>query len=172
MPSGNEPIQTAANAPSPLANDHRFDPIPQIGSGFPGSSSSQAGFGSPDLRRLPDGTETPYFLRQAKATFLHLQSLNSPDSLDEVRRYMTPELFDELRGEIASNSEVADFSQLDCQLIDAAEENGRYIASVRFDGLVSESVNSSPVPFVEVWNFVKNPGLSDKWMVAGIQQNS
>jgi hypothetical protein len=59
--------QTAPQGPSSMANDHRFDPIPQIGSGFPGTSGSQAGFGTPDLRRLPDGTETPYFLRQAKA---------------------------------------------------------------------------------------------------------
>lgn len=168
MPNG---APARMQAPAPQALDPRFDPIPQIGSGFPGSSAPQTQTMGTGLRRLPDGTETPYFLRQAKATFLHLQSLNSPDSLDEVRRYMTPELFEELRGEIANNSEVADFTQLDCQLLDASEENGRYIASVRFDGLVSESVNASPIPFAETWNFIKTAGTSDKWMVAGIQQN-
>jgi len=169
MPNG-APASMAAS--SPMANDHRFDPIPQIGSGFPGSNPGMAQSPSFGMSRLPDGTETPYFLRQAKATFLHLQSLNSPDNLDEVRRYMTPELFSELRGEIANNSEVADFTQLDCQLQDAVEENGRYIATVLYSGQVSESVNASSVPFSETWHFVKTAGTTEKWMVAGIQQNS
>jgi hypothetical protein len=169
MPTG---APTSMRAANPMSNDPRFDPIPQIGSGFPSSAPGMGQNTASSLTRLPDGTETPYFLRQAKATFLHLQSLNSPDSLDEVRRYMTPELFTELRGEIANNSEVADFTQLDCQLQEAVEENGRYIATVRYFGLVSESVNASSVPFAETWHFVKTAGTTEKWMVAGIQQNS
>jgi hypothetical protein len=152
-------------------DNNRFDPIPPIGSGAPGYNGGmqQAGPASFAPARLPDGTETPYFLRQVKATFLHLQSLNSPDTLDEVRRYMTPQLFEEIRGEIASNGMTADFSDLDCQLVEAAEENGRFVASVRFFGQVSEEVNTPSVPFSETWHFVKEPG-STKWMVAGIQQ--
>ncbi|BEV73029.1 MULTISPECIES: Tim44 domain-containing protein [unclassified Paludibacterium] len=158
-------------APPPsMPNDNRFDPIPAIGSGFPQQGAApSAGPAVPS--RLPDGTETPYFLRQVKATFLHLQSLNTPDSLDEVRRYMTPELFEELRHDIANNPMTADFTDLDCQLVEASEENGRYIASVRYFGLVSEEVNAAPVPFSETWHFIKDAGTSGKWMVAGIQQN-
>ncbi|WP_036665376.1 Tim44 domain-containing protein [Paludibacterium yongneupense] len=153
---------------SPAAGQNRFEPIPKIGSGFPAAG----GFATAEapVSRLPDGTETPYFLRQAKATFLHLQSLNTPDSVEEVRRYMTPELFDELRGTIAGNGDVADFQNLDCRLIDSAAEAGRYIASVRFSGQVSESVNASPVPFNETWHYVKDPA-GTKWLVAGIQQD-
>lgn len=175
MPNGNpaplppsQPQQnTFDNSPPPAGG--RFDPIPPIGSAIPGQASPMQTGNTFTLQRLPDGTETPYFLRQAKATFQHLQSLNSPDTLDEVRRYMTPELFEELRGEIGSNGEFADFPRLDCQLIDATEENGRYIASVRFTGLVSESVNAAPVPFGETWHFVKTAGQAGKWIVAGIQ---
>jgi predicted lipid-binding transport protein (Tim44 family) len=83
---------------------------------------------------------------------------------------MTPELFDELRGTIASNGDVADFQNLDCQLVDSATEVGRYIASVRFSGQVSESVNATPVPFNETWHYVKDPA-GTKWLVAGIQQD-
>jgi len=173
MPDG---APSAANQGTRLQSNRtfdnqQFDPIPPIGSGFPGSGASQQTQSS-NLRRLPDGTETPYFLRQAKATFQHLQSLNSPDAVDEVRRYMTAELFEELRGEILRNSETADFVQLDCQLLDASEENGRYLASVRYSGQVSETVNAVPQPFSETWHFVKETGNSSaKWMVAGIQQN-
>ncbi|MEN3812030.1 Tim44-like domain-containing protein [Chromobacterium piscinae] len=176
----------AANAPQPagmprgMADNHgqsNFDAIPKIGSGMNGGAAPAGnGFGggfnaAPAPARLPDGTETPHFLRQAKATFLHLQSLNTPESLEEVRKYMTPDLFSALAGDIAGNSGVADFSQLDCQLSDATVENGAYIASVTFSGNVSEEVGAPAVPFTETWHYVKDGGTGGKWLVAGIQQN-
>ncbi|KMN82890.1 putative lipid-binding transport protein (Tim44 family) [Chromobacterium alkanivorans] len=149
----------------------RFDSIPKIGSGLGGA---QAGFGGGAMNeapaRLPDGTETPHFLRQAKATFLHLQNLNSTESLEEVRKYMTPDLFNALREDIAANTEVADFPQLDCQLSEASMEGGRYIASVRFSGTVSEAVGASAEPFSEYWHYIKDDSTNGKWLVAGIQQ--
>lgn len=160
------------------ASEPQFGAIPKIGSGTNfgnGFGSTPQGAGAPmpvqHDNRLPDGTEVPYFLRQAKATFLHLQSLNSTESLEEIRKYMTPELFTSLQGDILSNTEVADFPQLDCQLSDMATEGGRYIASVRFNGMVSESVNSAAVPFSETWHYVKDGTTNGKWLVAGIQQN-
>lgn len=145
--------------------------IPPIGSG------QQPAFGGGgitpppmSLQRLPDGTEAPHFLRQAKATFLHLQNLNSADSLEEVRKYMTPDLFNALKEDIAANTEPADFPQLDCQVIEATVENSRMIASVRFHGMVSESVGTPAVAFSETWHYVKDDA-NGKWLVAGIQQN-
>lgn len=145
-----------------------FPPIPPIGSGSgaPAYAPSTA-----NLSRLPDGTETPHFLRQAKATFLHLQSLNTTESLEEVRKYLTPEMFEAVRGDIAGNTEVADFPQLECNLLEAAQEGNRFIASVRFSGTVSESVNAAAVPFAETWHYVKDPAVNDRWLLAGIQQS-
>lgn len=171
--SENAPQQGMRPMAQPVPTDNRFTPIPQIGSGFGsmGSSNAPAAAGYQDIRRLPDGTETPYFLRQAKATFLHLQSLNSAEAMEEVRRYMTPTLFEELRADISDNSAIADFPELDCQLLDASDENGRYLASVRFFGKVSEEVNALPEPFSETWHFIKDYTTAGKWIVAGIQQN-
>ncbi|POZ63905.1 Tim44 domain-containing protein [Chromobacterium alticapitis] len=173
----------AANAPQPAGMPQGmaqqaggFEPIPKIGSGMNGGASQQ-GFGggvnapAAPMTRLPDGTETPHFLRQAKATFLHLQNLNTPDSMEEVRKYMTPDLFNALLGDIAANSGVADFPQLDCQLADATLENGRYVASVRFSGQVSEEVGSPVVPFSEIWHYIKDDSTGGRWLVAGIQQD-
>ncbi|ERE17666.1 Tim44 domain-containing protein, partial [Pseudogulbenkiania ferrooxidans] len=169
-----------AGMPRGMADNHgqsNFDAIPKIGSGMNGGAAPAGnGFGggfnaAPAPARLPDGTETPHFLRQAKATFLHLQSLNTPESLEEVRKYMTPDLFRALAGDIAGNSGVADFSQLDCQLSDATVENGAYIASVTFSGNVSEEVGAPAVPFTETWHYVKDGGTGGKWLVAGIQQD-
>ncbi|RXZ43657.1 Tim44 domain-containing protein [Crenobacter cavernae] len=150
--------------PQAPANNSQFGAIPSIGSGMGGGAPAMA-----SAARLPDGTETPHFLRQAKATFLHLQSLNTPESLEEVRKYMTPDLFNGLRDDIAANADVADFPQLDCQLAEAVNEGGRYIASVRFTGTVSESVGAPAVPFSETWHYVKDAG-AQRWLLAGIQQ--
>ncbi|SFN74739.1 Predicted lipid-binding transport protein, Tim44 family [Formivibrio citricus] len=120
--------------------------------------------------RLPDGTETAAFLRQARATFQHVQSLNSPDQLEEVRKYLTPGLFDDLKSEIAANREVAEFHNLQADLLDASNEDGRLVASVRFSGQVSESLNSPAVPFAEVWHFVRPSDNDPRWLLAGIEQ--
>lgn len=148
-----------------------FGAIPPIGSGTANMSGSGPTPAPASLQRLPDGTEIPHFLRQAKATFLHLQNLNSAESLEEVRKYLTPDLFNALREDISQNTEAADFPQLDCTVIEATSEGGRMIASVRFSGTVSESVGTPAVPFAEVWHYVKEDSNSAKWLIAGIQQN-
>ncbi len=138
-------------------------PVPPIGGGYAQPAA---------LTRLPDGTEVPHFVRQAKATFMHLQSMYNPDNVEEVRKYLTPELFEQLRADIAGNPETADFPQLDCQVVDASTEaDGRIVASVRFSGLVSESVGAPALPFAETWHFIKSDATSQKWVVAGIQQD-
>ena len=125
------------------------------------------------IAKVADGVETQYFLRQAKGMFLHIQSMNTPENVSEIAKYMTPELYAEIKNIISENDYVADFSQLDCNLIDTATENGNYIASVRFFGLVSDSPNSPQVKFSEIWHFVKPVGAdSAKWLVAGIQQET
>lgn len=164
------------HAPQPLkAQPMQFQPagpgnIPPVGSGQPGFGGSGLTPPPTSFQRLPDGTEAPHFLRQAKATFLHLQNLNSADSLEEVRKYMTADLFNALREDIRTNNEPADFPQLDCQIIEATMENSRMIASVRFHGQVSETVGAPVVPFSEVWHYVKDDSTQGKWLVAGIQQ--
>lgn len=121
--------------------------------------------------RMPDGVEAQYFLRQAKGMFLHIQSMNTTENVTEVAKYMTPELYVEIKETISNNDFIADFSQLECQLLEATTENGSYIASVKFYGKVSESPDSPVVDFAEIWNFIKPVEIDGaKWLVAGIQQ--
>ncbi|MFI4919725.1 MAG: Tim44 domain-containing protein [Legionellales bacterium] len=141
-----------------------------------GGGTSSAGFGTPgpftsNGQTLPDGTENAVFLRQARATFLHMQTMNSSSNLEELRRYFTPEMFNAVQSDIANNHDTAEFPQLNAQIVDTAQENGQYVVSVLYSGTVSEDVNSSPVPFSETWHFVQAIGSADrKWLVAGIQQ--
>lgn len=121
-------------------------------------------------QQLPDGTEPAAFLRQARAKFLHLQSMNSSSNIEEVRRYFTPDMYAAIRSDILSNDELAEFPQLNAQVVESGTENGQYFASVQFSGTVSETLNAQAVPFSETWHFVK-PANSSEWLVAGIQQN-
>ncbi|WP_373974499.1 Tim44-like domain-containing protein [Chitinibacter sp. SCUT-21] len=138
----------------------------RIGQGVGGAYSLPA----TPITRLPDGTESAAFLRQARASFLHMQALNSPEQAEEMRRYMTPELFAMLKDDIASNDDLAEFPELNLNIIEAVDEGGRMVASVEFSGRVSESLNAPAVPFKEVWHFVRPMQGDPRWLLAGIQQ--
>lgn len=135
-----------------------------------GASATVGSAYSNNGNQLADGTEPAAFLRQARAKFLHLQSMNSSSNIEEVRRYFTPEMYTAIREDILSNDDFAEFPQLSAQVLESSQEHSQYVASVEFSGTVSESVNAQAVPFTEVWHFVK-PQNSSEWLVAGIQQN-
>ncbi|MGL4996377.1 MAG: Tim44 domain-containing protein [Deefgea sp.] len=175
----------ASPAPAPLfpqpqsAQPAQQDRVFRIGEGAGSAAPAATGglFGggaavqqSAPLTRLPDGTEVAAFLRQARASFMHMQSLNSPSQAEEMRRYMTPELFADLKDEIGSNTDVAEFPELNLNVLEAVNEGGRMIASVEFTGRVSESLHAAPVPFREIWHFVRPIGSDPRWLLAGIQQ--
>jgi predicted lipid-binding transport protein (Tim44 family) len=96
--------------------------------------------------------------------------MNNQENVAEVAKYMTPELYQEIREEIMNNNFIADFSNLECQLLNCEMKDNTLIASVRFFGNVSDEPNQSPQPFSEVWNFIKTDLQTGKWLVAGIQQ--
>ena len=178
-------LATNTGAPSPFGFGNNTQAQPAGGSntnifGQPvggGSSAPNAGFGAASPftsngQTLPDGTEHAAFLRQARATFLHMQTMNSASNLEELRRYFTPEMFNAVQSDIASNHDTAEFPTLNAQIVDSAQENGQYVTSVRYSGTVSEDLNSAPVAFSETWHFVQAIGSTDrKWLVAGIQQD-
>jgi predicted lipid-binding transport protein (Tim44 family) len=122
--------------------------------------------------QLPDGTEPAAFLRIARQRFNHIQSMNTASNIEEIRRYLTPDLYQSMYNDIMANrdQDVAEFSNLNAMVTDSATENGQYVVSVRFTGTVSEDLNSLPQPFSEIWHFVKPAGSSQDWLVAGIQQ--
>lgn len=146
-----------------------------FGQSVGGGAATQAPFGSASMNsgnQLPDGTEPAAFLRVARQRFNHIQSVNSASNVEEIRRYLTPELFNSMYQDIMANQDqdVAEFSNLNAMVAETATENGQYVVSVRFTGTVSEDLNSLPQPFTEIWHFVKPVGSQEDWVVAGIQQ--
>ncbi|MFT4020134.1 MAG: Tim44-like domain-containing protein [Acinetobacter sp.] len=121
--------------------------------------------------QLPDGTEPAAFLRIARQRFNHIQSMNTATNIEEIRRYLTPDLYNSMYQDIMANrdQDVAEFSNLNAMVADTATENGQYVVSVRFTGTVSEDLNSQPQPFSEIWHFVKPVNSQQDWLVAGIQ---
>ena len=146
-----------------------------FGQSVAGGTATQAPFGGASMssgNQLPDGTEPAAFLRVARQRFNHIQSVNSASNVEEIRRYLTPVLFNSMYQDIMANQDqdVAEFSNLNAMVADTATENGQYVVSVRFTGTVSEDLNSLPQPFTEIWHFVKPAGSQQDWVVAGIQQ--
>lgn len=146
-----------------------------FGQSVGGGVATQAPFGgvtTSNGNQLPDGTEPAAFLRIARQRFNHIQSMNSASNIEEIRRYLTPDLYTAMYNDIMANQDqdVAEFSNLNAMVTDSATENGQYVVSVRFTGTVSEDLNSLPQPFTEIWHFVKPAGSQQDWLVAGIQQ--
>lgn len=153
-----------AGAPAAAFDQQQDRKVFRMGEGMGAPTAVSA------MTRLPDGTETAAFLRQVRASFMHIQSLNSPDQLEEVRRYMTPDLFAALQAEISANRDLAEFPELNVDLLDAVTEGSNTVASVRFSGKVSESLHAPAVAFAEVWHFVRPTTGDPRWVLAGIQQ--
>lgn len=146
-----------------------------FGQSVTGGAATQAPFGgvtTSNGNQLPDGSEPAAFLRIARQRFNHIQSMNTASNIEEIRRYLTPELYTSMYNDIMENQDqdVAEFSNLNAMVVDSATENGQYVVSVRFTGNVSEGLNSLPQPFTEIWHFVKPAGSQQDWVVAGIQQ--
>lgn len=146
-----------------------------FGQSVAGGAATQAPFGgvtTSNGNQLPDGSEPAAFLRIARQRFNHIQSMNTASNIEEIRRYLTPELYTSMYNDIMENQDqdVAEFSNLNAMVVDSATENGQYVVSVRFTGNVSEDLNSLPQPFTEIWHFVKPAGSQQDWVVAGIQQ--
>ncbi|MFI7968542.1 Tim44 domain-containing protein, partial [Acinetobacter baumannii] len=88
-----------------------------------GGAATQAPFGSATTNsgnQLPDGSEPASFLRVARQRFNHIQSINSASNIEEIRRYLTPELYNSMYNDIMENQDqdVAEFSNLNAMVVD------------------------------------------------------
>lgn len=124
--------------------------------------------------RLPAGFDEATFVREAKVNFIRLQAANDAGNVDDIRAFTTPELFAELRMQLAErgpSQSMTDVVKLNAEVVECAEETGQLIASVRFHGLIKED-DAVAEPFDETWHLVKPASGGEGWRVAGIQQNT
>jgi len=122
---------------------------------------------------IPADFDVEGFVRNAKISFIRLQAANDAGNLDDIREFTTPEMFAEVRMNIADRGPVAqetDVVSIDAQVLDVAEEESRYLVSVRFSGLIREDKAAEPEPVDEIWHLIKPRDGKSGWVLAGIQQ--
>ena len=123
---------------------------------------------------LPPGFKVEPFLRNAKTSFIRLQTANDVGDLNDIRGYTTPEMFAEISIQIQERGNVQQKTEvmfIDAHLINVEESADSAIASVRFTGQMRELPDGEVEAFDEVWHVEKNLKDSDSvWLLAGIQQ--
>jgi predicted lipid-binding transport protein (Tim44 family) len=124
---------------------------------------------------VPADFDTPAFLRHAKTYFIRLQAAWDKADVTDIREFTTPEMFAELRMQIQERGASAnhtDVVTLDAQLLGIENSGADHLASVKFSGMIRESLDAQAEPFAEVWNLTKPAAGQGGWTLAGIQQLS
>jgi predicted lipid-binding transport protein (Tim44 family) len=123
---------------------------------------------------IPADFDVAAFTRNARDQFMALQAANDAKDLDRLRDYLSPEMFDVVRQDIAERGSAAQKTEvfgLQAQVLDVAEEAGGYVVSVRFTGSTREQHGAEPEVLDETWHLQKPKSGFGGWVIAGIQQN-
>ena len=154
-------------------------PLQYAGAGEPVQNAPQFGAAlpadAPAAARIPAGFDSEAFLRVAKLNFVRLQTANDAGNLADIRDFVSPELYAEIKlqmDERAGAAQQTDVVTLNAALLEVVSEGDRHIASVHFSGMIRESAGAAAAPFDEVWNLSKPLAGNQGWTVAGIQQLS
>jgi len=121
---------------------------------------------------IPADFDVAGFERNAKVNFIRLQAANDTSNFDDIRAFTAPEMFAEIRMNITERgtaTQVTDVISLEASVIDVAEEDSRYVVSVRFSGQIRED-NEAAEAIDEIWHMAKPRNGSSGWVLAGIQQ--
>jgi len=124
-------------------------------------------------RTIPHDFDVEGFLRIAKLNFVRLQASNDAKNLDDIREFVSPELYAEIKlqmDERGNAPQQTDVVTLQADLLDVSTEDSRHVASVHFSGTIREVVGGAAGPFEEIWNLSKPVDGSKGWIIAGIQQ--
>ena len=138
-----------------------------------GGSYASAAAAPAAMASIPADFDVEGFIRNAKVNFIRLQAANDAGNLDDIREFTSPEMFAEIKmgiDERKGAKQTTDVAQLNAEVLDVAEEAGRYIVSVHFNGLIREEDGAAAQPFAEVWHMAKPRDGSRGWVLAGIQQ--
>ncbi len=155
--AGSDPARTAA-APRP------YDVASPV---------SAAGAAAATPGHIPADFDVPGFVRNAKVHFIRLQAANDARNLADIREFTTPEMFAEIKMDLAERGDAAqetDVVNIHADVLDVAEEDARYIVSVRFTGQIREGAGAPAEPVDEIWHLIKPRDGNSGWLLAGIQQ--
>ena len=162
--------------------DHRADQaapaykvaMPPAASGAGGLGiGSGVGAGTASGLRIPADFDTAGFERNAKVNFIRLQAANDAGNLDDIRQFTTPEMFAELKMELAERgtaTQKTDVVSINAEVVEVDEDTERYVVSVRFTGVIRDHSGEPDESFNEVWHLMKLRQGGSGWVLSGIQQ--
>ncbi len=125
---------------------------------------------------IPADFKVEPFIRNAKASFIRLQTAHDHGDINEIRDYVTPEMLAEITAQINERSDTQQKTEvmfIDANLLEVETTNDMAIASVRFTGQLRDAPDGEPETFDEIWHVqkdLKDPNAT--WLLAGIQQTS
>jgi predicted lipid-binding transport protein (Tim44 family) len=159
-----------------LGGSQRFQPANMIAPPD-GPSTNDPRLGgdiAASARRMPPGFNPAPFLEQAKIQFRRLQEANDKGDRDALANVTTPAMYHELVKDLDERKAhiPTEVVALDAEVLDVTQEGTRYVASIRFRGLLREDGASEASPFVEIWNLEKPVNGTTGWLLAGIQQTA
>ena len=134
---------------------------------------SALGAGATQGKRIPDDFDVAGFERHAKVNFIRLQAAHDASNLDDIRAFTTPEMFAELKLELAergASTQTTDVVSLHATVIEVDEDPQRYLVSVRFTGTIRADSTEPDEAFDEMWHLTKSRQGNSGWVLAGIQQ--
>ncbi len=155
------------SSPMQYAGVGRHDAPPQTPQSFGGAGAAASS------ASIPADFDAEAFLRVAKLNFVRLQAANDEGNLDDIREFVSPEVFAEIKMQMEERGQApqrTDVVTLNAELLEVVTEGNRHIASVHFSGMIRESEGAAAEPFGEVWHLTKPTDGSKGWSVAGIQQ--
>ena len=165
-----------------LPQAYPAEPLQYVGTTGPATASPSVvtpQFGSATTAtstlNVPDGFDSEGFLRVAKLNFIRLQAANDAKNLDDIREFVSPELYAEIKMQMDERGNVpqqTDVVTLNAELLEVNSEALRHIASVHFSGLIREIAGAAAAPFDEIWHLSKPIEGNNGWTIAGIQQPS
>ena len=129
--------------------------------------------GAQATRNIPAEFDVDSFVRNAKVNFIRLQAANDAGNLEDIREFTTPEIFAEIKMNLAERGGVAqetDVVTIEADVLEVVEEPTRYMVSVRFTGLLREEKDAPAAPIDEIWHLIKPREGKGGWLLAGIQQ--
>ena len=122
---------------------------------------------------IPADFDVAGFVRNAKLGFIRLQAANDAGNLADIRDFTTPEMFAEIRMNIADRGNATQETEvviIDAEVLDITEEETRYLVSARFTGLIRDDRDAAAETVDEIWHLVKPRDGQTGWVLAGIQQ--
>ena len=176
-------MQYARTASGTHAGDRVTEPaykvaMPPTGAAnISGGSVIGSGIGSSVAKNnlIPADFDVASFERNAKVNFVRLQAANDVGDLDDLRQFTSPEMFAELRLDLAERGaakQKTDVVSIQASVIEVDESAMRYLVSVQFTGVMRDEVEKTEESFDEIWHLEKLRLGDSGWVVSGIQQSN